>query len=133
LGIGDARWIGLGLVTAAVLALAATWVPSLRPGHAGRMRAIPEHSLNRNLGRLAGVRPPPPRAPVSPMADLASRVEAVEMAMVGQATPTRDVTERWMGLLRELNDLHSMGRLDTGEFTRLNTRLLDLFSVSADL
>jgi hypothetical protein len=125
LGIGDARWIGLGLVTAAVLALAATWVPSLRPGHAGRMRAIPEHSLNRNLG--------PPRAPVSPVADLASRVEAVEMAMVGQATPTRDVTERWMGLLRELNDLHSMGRLDTGEFTRLNTRLLDLFSVSADL
>jgi hypothetical protein len=97
------------------------------------MRAIPEHSLNRNLGRLADDEPSPaPKGAARPASGLEGRVGAVEMAMSGPATPTREVTEHWMSLLRELNDLHNQGRLDTDEFARLNTRLLDLFSVSAD-
>ncbi|HEY6635344.1 MAG TPA: hypothetical protein VI141_06990 [Acidimicrobiia bacterium] len=134
-GIEGVRGIGLALVVAATLALIATWVPTWRPGHKRRMRAVPENTLMDNLNRLNDESAPASARARSPeevlAAELIGKVEAVETSMLGLGTPTREVTERWMGLLRQSNDLHNQGLLSTEDFSRINTRLLDLFAEPA--
>ncbi len=132
-GIEGVRGIGLALVVAAMLALVAIWVPALRPGHKRRMRAVPETTLMDNLNRLSDESAAPRlRSPEEEIAaDLIRKLEAVETSMLGMGTPTREVTERWMGLLRQSNDLHNQGLLATEDFSRINTRLLDLFTEPA--
>lgn len=132
-GIEGVRGIGLALVVAAMLALIAIWIPALRPGHKRRMRAVPETTLMDNLNRLSDESAAPRlRSPEEEVAaDLIGKLEAVETSMLGMGTPTREVTERWMGLLRQSNDLHNQGLLATEDFSRINTRLLDLFTEPA--
>lgn len=129
MGLTGSVWVGLGLFLVAALALAWTWVPSLRPGEK-RRRLSPTRSLWRNLGRIPEVsdalRPEQRMAYQGLMADLCRRVEAVE-ASVESDIASREATERWMRLLREANDLHNSGELSTEDFRDINTRLLDLF------
>jgi hypothetical protein len=47
---------------------------------------------------------------------------------MSDAIPTREATQQWMRLLRQANDLHNDGTLDSQDFKKINTRLLDLFS-----
>jgi hypothetical protein len=99
------------------------------------MRAVPENTLMDNLNRLNDESAPASARARSPeevlAAELIGKVEAVETSMLGLGTPTREVTERWMGLLRQSNDLHNQGLLSTEDFSRINTRLLDLFAEPA--
>lgn len=132
-GVDEAKWVGLGFTFIGLLAIAATWIPELRPGHQRRMRAVPEHTLNRNLNRINDIGTEIEDPDEAVVADITRRVEAVEASMLGMGTPTREVTERWMRLLREANDLHNAGLIPTADFADLNTRLLDLFTAPANV
>jgi hypothetical protein len=131
LGLTGDIWVGLGLAGIAGLFLAWTWVPALRPGER-RRRLAAAQSLERNLGRIPEVGGEADRSAGSPpdrdfLADLWRRLEAVEVSL-GSEGASREATERWMGLLREANDLHNSGELSTEQFKEINTRLLDLFT-----
>lgn len=129
MGLTGDIWVGLGFLIVALLALSWTWIPALRPGEKRRRRS-PTRSLERNLARIPEVGDGPPAEHSTPaqelMDDLRRRVEAVE-ASVDAEVASREATERWMGLLREANDLHNSGELSPEDFKVLNTRLLDLF------
>lgn len=128
MGLTTGAWVGLGLLVVAVLALAWTWIPQLRPGEKRRRRS-PTRSLERNLGRIPeGSDDGPVQVDLTPgeelLTSLRRRVEAVEAAL-GADVASREATERWMGLLREANELHNSGELSTEGFQEINTRLLD--------
>lgn len=138
LGIDAATWIGIGIVLFAAMALTLTWVPVVRAR--SRRQRQPVVSLHDNLSRLVEPEPEPePDSSVSPSgADvlhagrLNRRLEALEAALSVDSVATREVTEQWMRLLRETNDLHNRGELPTEDFKRLNTRLLDLFAPAGE-
>lgn len=127
-------WTGVGLGMFAVVGLVATWVPALKERTRLRKHE-PAKALVENLGRLADVgsqlsEVAEDTAPgdIHLVARLSRRVEAVEIAITSEAVPSREATQRWMSLLREANDLHNDGRLETDDFKKINTRLLDLFT-----
>lgn len=125
-------WLGTGLALFAFLALIAIWVPTAK--RAKRRRVEPDTSLTANLGRLSTQGDEMDRGPRSSMhkIELTRRVEAVETAIEVDSLPTRELTQQWMGLLREANDRHNRGELATEDFKEINTRLLDLFATAAD-
>ncbi|MGD2059780.1 MAG: hypothetical protein PVF87_02845 [Acidimicrobiia bacterium] len=131
LGISGEPYVALGLAVVAVLSLAWTWVPALRPGERRRRRS-PERILEKNLGRIADVGYAESRFAAEPsdresLADLRRRLEAIEISLQSD-TPSRETTVQWMALLREANDKHNEGELATEDFKVINTRLLDLFT-----
>lgn len=122
-------WAGVVLAVLAIAGLVLTWAPALRPG-ARRRRLTPESSLNRNLARVAdagSTETDSPRVPYSPVGRLIGRLEALEAALATDETPSRELTQEWMALLRTANDLHNRDELAAQDFKKLNTRLLDLF------
>lgn len=132
LGLSGEPYVGIGLAVVAVLSLAWTWIPALRPGEKRRRRS-PERILEENLGRIADVgyaetrwddESPSDRESLD---DLKRRLEAVETSLHSDA-PSRETTVQWMALLREANDKHNAGELATEDFKIINTRLLDLFA-----
>lgn len=133
--LSDGRgWIGVPLGALAVLGLAAIWFPVVKARIRER-RFQPAKSFVHNLARLADVgtqleevEDVPTLAEVETIR-LMRKVEAVEVSVMSQAIPTREATQQWMRLLREANDLHNDGTLETDDFKKINTRLLDLFSV----
>jgi len=134
LGRDASLWVGTGLVAFAILALFSTWVPAMRRS---RLRQLdPVATLQDNLSRLVEIEsdPNPARsgADVLHAVRLTRRLEAIESSMATDIVPTREVTEQWMHLLREANDLHNKGELSTDDFKQINTRLLDLFSPPAE-
>lgn len=138
LGTNNGLWTGVGLGAFAVLGLFATWVPYVRE-RARLRRHEPSKALVENLGRLAEVgsqlseaQEGPDLAAMHLVARLVRRVEAVETAITSETIPPREATQLWMSLLREANDLHNDGLLDTDDFRKINTRLLDLFTVPED-
>jgi hypothetical protein len=131
LGGGRGLWVGIGLAVFSAIALLAAW---LRPAE-DRLRFEPESSLNRNLGRLVES----PSDPVDPgpapevhVRRVTKRLEAIEEGLAADTTPTRELTEQWMALLRDLNALHNSDDLSTGDFKTLNTRLVELFAGPVD-
>jgi uncharacterized coiled-coil protein SlyX len=116
-GIDYGLGTGVGLGLLATLALIGTWVPAARPETMRRRLEPPVASLKHNLDRLA-----------VHMARLTRRMEAIEHA-VASSSPSRETTHRWMRLLREANDLHNAGSLETRHFSEINTRGLNLFSI----
>lgn len=131
MGLTGGVWVGVGLLVVAVLALAWTWVPTSRPGEK-RRRLSPTRSLERNLSRIPEVsgdesRPEALSPAQELLANLRRRLEAVE-ASIDSDVASREATEKWMGLLREANDLHNAGQLNTEDFQEINTRLLDMFT-----
>lgn len=127
-GLTSSALPGIGMITFAVLALIATWVPAARPG-AKRRKRDPQKSLRRNIERIGEVGTDVSEpVVVESRSRLVNRLEALEATLSGQPADTsREATEQWMMLLREANDLHNSGDLATEEFRRINTRLLDLF------
>lgn len=130
LGNGPGFWVGLGLAVFSAIALVGIWVPAARPG--GKLRHLqPESSLNRNLGRLADTSAElPDTDPASEVhiVRLTKRLEAIEAALESEATASREVTEQWMSLLRDVNALHNSNELASEDFKRINTRLVELFA-----
>lgn len=125
-------WAGIGLAVFAVIALVATW--ATRPG-AKRRRLRPENSLTSNLARLPdlGIEAPDPGSASDAHAlRVTRRLEIIEAAMQDEETPTRELTRRWMELLRDVNDLHNRDELTTEDFKEINTRLVGLFAGPAD-
>lgn len=132
LGSEYGLWAGLGLSGFAGLGVVATWTPYLRAKLRQR-KFEPGRALVENLGRLADVGSQLTDVDEdSTFADIevaryVRRVEAVETSMMTDGVPSREVTQQWMRLLREGNDLHNEGTLSTADFKEMNTRLLDLF------
>lgn len=133
-GLDDGLVIGLGLLLFAILSGIATWVPAARPG-AKRRRLEPANSLLHNLERisdfgtqLSEVDEESASIEIQ-LARLNRKLEAVELAVSSNMTPSREVTQQWMGLLRDANDLHNNNILATEDFKVINTRLITLFSV----
>ena len=129
LGLTGDVWVPTGLLLLAILSLALTWIPSLRPGEK-RRRLSPAKTLERNLGRIpeigGDVHEPEVATPAtSQLVSLRRRLEAVE-ASLGSEVTSRETVQKWMDLLREANSLHNSGDLSTDEFKEINTRLLDL-------
>lgn len=137
LGGDDQVWVGLALGVFAVLGLMVTWAPAVR-ARVRQRRFQPAKALANNLPRLADVGTQ--LAEVENVPTLAEiqttrlmrKVEAVEVSVMSDAIPTREATQEWMRLLREANDLHNDGTLETDDFKKINTRLLDLFFVPKD-
>jgi hypothetical protein len=134
LGLDFGLWTGLALLLFAGLANVAIWVPIARPGTKKRARLEVTSSLLQNLERIHAVGTQIVEVDEElstveiKVARLTRRLEAVEVAVDAAANPSREVTQQWMGLLVEANDLHNEGVLGTDEFKVINTRLLDLFS-----
>lgn len=131
-GNGVALWLGIALVTFAVIGLLATWVvgPVARES-----RAEPEVTLKDNLARIPGIGVEPPEstpASILHVTRITRRVEAIEDAVNSESPPIREVTREWMKLLRDANDLHNRDELPTQEFKEINTRLLALFAGPED-
>lgn len=131
LGLTNGVWTGSGLLLFGLLAIFAVW--AVRPVADKRAQLEVANSLLLNLERLNDV-----GTQISEIEDeisndeikvarLNRRLEAVELAVDSSATPSREVTQQWMALLVEANDLHNKGTLPTEEFKVINTRLLDLF------
>lgn len=134
LGDSTGLWVGVGLGAFALLAIVAIWVPSMRPGASRRME--PESSLRKNLDRISDGEEKEPSEP-TPASDvhairLIRRLEAIEASIRAESFPAREVTEKWMSLLRDANALHNNDDLATDDFKEINTRLLDLFAESSD-
>ena len=132
-GIDYGLGTGVGLGLLATLALIGTWVPAARPETMRRRLEPPVASLKHNLDRLAAfgiqTREVDDSIPSDVhMARLTRRMEAIEHA-VASSSPSRETTHRWMRLLREANDLHNAGSLETRHFSEINTRGLNLFSI----
>jgi hypothetical protein len=127
-------WAGLGLIVFVGLANIAIWVPTARPGTKRRAQVEVTASLLHNLERIhdVGTQIVEVDEEISTaeikVARLTRRLEAVEVAVDAAATPSREVTQQWMALLVEANQLHNEGVLVTDGFKVINTRLLDLFS-----
>lgn len=138
LGLDFGLWTGLALLLFAGLANVAIWVPTARPGTKKRARLEVTNSLLHNLERIhtVGTQIVEVDEEISTVeikvARLTRRLEAVEVAVDAAATPSREVTQQWMSLLVEANDLHNEGALGTDEFKVINTRLLDLFTTRRD-
>lgn len=132
-GEGISLWLGIALVTFAVIGLLATWV--VGPVARGP-RAKPEVTLKDNLARIPdiGLDPPESTTPASIMhaTRITRRVEALETAVELESPPTREVTQEWMKLLRDANDLHNRDALPTEDFKEINTRLLAIFAGPGD-
>lgn len=127
-------WTGFALGAFAALGLLATWVPYVRARLRER-RFEPTKAFADNLPRLADVGTQltevenvPTLAEIQ-FTRLMRKVEAVEVSVLSDTVSTREVTRQWMGLLREANELHNKGKLETNDFKKVNTRLLDLFFV----
>jgi len=133
LGRDGSLWAGFGLSSFAALGIFAIWLPVVRARV--RLRKFePVKALSENLPRLAEVgthlteiEDVPTLAEIA-TARLIHKVEAVEASIMSDAIPTREATQQWMRLLRQANDLHNDGTLDSQDFKKINTRLLDLFS-----
>ncbi|HEX6301160.1 MAG TPA: hypothetical protein VF148_11900 [Acidimicrobiia bacterium] len=130
-------WIGVALGALAVFGLTVIWLPVVKAGVRQR-RFEPAKALAHNLPRLADVGTQleevenvPTLAEIQTIR-LLRKVEAVEVSVMSEAIPTREATQQWMRLLREANDLHNDGTLETDDFKKINTRLLDLFFVPKD-
>ena len=134
LGLDFGMWTGLGLIVFVGLANIAIWVPTARPGTKRRAQVEVTASLLHNLERIhdVGTQIVEVDEEISTaeikVARLTRRLEAVEVAVDAAATPSREVTQQWMALLVEANQLHNEGVLATDGFKVINTRLLDLFS-----
>lgn len=131
LGLTNGVWTGSGFLLFGLLAIFAVW--AVRPVADKRAQIEVANSLLLNLERLNDV-----GTQISEIEDeisndeikvarLTRRLEAVELAVDSSATPSREVTQQWMALLVEANDLHNKGILPTVEFKVINTRLLGLF------
>ena len=136
LGLAGSVWAAAGLLLFGLLAVVAIW--TVRPVVDKRAQLEVTNSLLHNLERLTDV-----GSQISEIDDeistteirvagLTRRLEAVELAVVSSVTPSREVTQQWMALLVEANDLHNNEILSTAEFKVLNTRLLDLFAGPQD-
>jgi hypothetical protein len=130
-------WIGPALGAFALLGLVVTWLPLVR-AQVRQRRFEPAKALADNLPRLADVGTQlaeienvPTLAEIQ-TTRLMRKVEAVEVSIMSKAIPTREATQQWMRLLREANDLHNDGTLETDDFKKINTRLLDLFFLPRD-
>jgi hypothetical protein len=134
LGPDFSLWAGLGLIVFVGLANIAIWVPTARPGTKRRAQVEVTASLLHNLERIhdVGTQIVEVDEEISTaeikVARLTRRLEAVEVAVDAAATPSREVTQQWMALLVEANQLHNEGVLVTDGFKVINTRLLELFS-----
>jgi len=134
LGPDFSLWAGLGLIVFVGLANIAIWVPTARPGTKRRAQVEVTASLLHNLERIhdVGTQIVEVDEEISTaeikVARLTRRLEAVEVAVDSAATPSREVTQQWMALLVEANQLHNEGVLVTDGFKVINTRLLELFS-----
>lgn len=130
LGLTGDVWVAVGLFLVAILSLALTWVPSLRPGEK-RRRLSPARTLERNLGRIPDVGEAHRSEELTPVTaritSLRRRLEAVETSLDSEMA-SRETAEKWMDLLREANDLHNSGDLSTDDFKEINTRLLALYT-----
>lgn len=136
LGLAGSVWAAAGLLLFGLLAVVAIW--TVRPVVDKRAQLEVTNSLLHNLERLTDV-----GSQISEIDDeistteirvagLTRRLEAVELAVVSSVTPSREVTQQWMALLVEANDLHNNEILSTAEFKVINTRLLDLFAGPQD-
>lgn len=131
LGLESGVWTGAALLLFGLLAIVAVWV--VRPVADKRAQIEVANSLLLNLERLndVGTQISEIEEEISNdeirVARLTRRLEAVELAVDSSATPSREVTQQWMSLLVEANDLHNKGTLPTEQFKVINTRLLDLF------
>lgn len=137
LGSDNLVWVGVALGALAVLGLSVTWLPVLK-ALIRRRRFEPAKALAHNLPRLADVGTQLEEVENVPtLAEIKTirmmrKVEAVEVSVMSEAIPTREAIQQWMRLLREANDLHNDGTLETDDFKKINTRLLDLFFVPKD-
>jgi hypothetical protein len=128
MGLDSGLWIGLALIVFGGLAIVAVWVPKARPGTRKRAQLEVTNSLLHDVGtQIVEVDEEISTVEIK-VARLTRRLEAVEVAVNAAATPSREVTQQWMALLVEANNLHNEGVLGTDEFKSINTRLLDLFS-----
>lgn len=132
LGLESGIWTGAGLLLFGLLAIVAVW--GAKPALDKRAELEVANSLLLNLERLndVGTQIVEIEEEISNdeirVARLNRRLEAVELAVDSSATPSREVTQQWMTLLVEANDLHNKGTFPTEEFKVINTRLLDLFA-----
>lgn len=129
-GLNDTVVLGGGLLVFAGLSAVAVWVPTVRPGAKRRRRKV---SLRDNLDRLGDVGGEPVATPPdSVRASLVGRLEALEASLGSDVSVhSREATELCMSLLRQANDLHNRGELETDDFKEINTRLLDLLTLPA--
>ncbi len=61
------------------------------------------------------------------------QLRVVEMRhIVSSGSVSPQATAQWLGLLKEINDLHNAGELSTNTFRQMNTQLLSVIEGPLD-
>lgn len=135
LGINPEPWMGLGLLTVAILGLVAAWAPTKRRrAQREDLRSI--SALQRNLDRVRESNQPEP-ADDTPSLEvdmtgddeftaLSGLIDDLRVGFESDDASREDLMETWIATLRICNDLHNSGELETADFKQLNTGLLEL-------
>lgn len=129
-GLGSDPLLGYALVVFGFLALGGGWWLFLKAWRR-RRRTRPELSLVENIGRLSDtgqeeLAESSASGPVTGEIALRERLAEIERALEGDVHPTREIFTAWLDLLRDVNEHHNAGDLETEDFKVINTRLLAL-------
>ncbi len=74
----------------------------------------------------------PAAADVDPFRDIRHRIDEIATALTTDSISPADAFARWMGLLKEINQLHRRGSMPPEVFFELNTRLLGLIPAATE-
>lgn len=142
LGMPPAPWMGVALMVVGVLGITGAWAPT-KKRRANRADVASISALQRNLDRVSTIEPTTQPLDLDAIANeqndedaltaLAGLIEVLREGFENAETVDGDLLETWIATLRICNDLHNSGRLETDDFKRLNSGLLDLASPSLDM
>ncbi len=132
IGMEPQPWMGISLVAIAVLGLVAAWAPIKgRRARNADLRSI--SALQKNLNRVKvlpeqEVEEAKPEVGPEPdsLAALQGLVSDLKTGFESEDWSRDDLIETWVATIRICNELHNAGEIETTDFKKINTRLLDL-------
>ena len=132
LGMNPEPWLGISLFTVGILGVLYAWAPTQKRRETrADLRSI--SAMQKNLNRVeqlpeqeTGTQVATEVPEVDDLTALKTLIDDLRVGLEGQGTVRQDLMETWIATLRICNDLHNSGDLETGDFKKLNTRLLGL-------
>lgn len=132
IGMEPQPWMGISLIVIAFLGLIAAWAPIKgRRARSADLRSL--SALQKNLNRVKVLPEQEVDGPTTEAADEADSLAALQglvgdlkMGFESEDWSRDDLIETWVATIRICNELHNAGEIETADFKKINTRLLDL-------
>ena len=140
LGLGGNTALTAGFAAFGLIAVVGSWLEAYR--RVRKAKVEPVNSLARNLDRIDSVLPhgdeteaasdetlePQVSSTLDSVGSAWAELESLESLYESEDQGSGDLSARWLALIRDANDLHNRGEIDTDDFKILNTRILALLS-----